>query len=180
MKPVEVHTPLDQQTIENLRSGTMVALSGTIYTARDRAHQEFHKLLEAGKPLPFDPRGQLLYYAGPSPTPPGKVIGAVGPTTSYRMDPFTGLMLEAGIRGFIGKGKRSQHVREQLVQWGGVYFATFGGAAAFLHTRVMSSRLIAFPHLGPEAVYMLEVADFPLIVVNDIYNGDLYESALPG
>ncbi|MFW5861884.1 MAG: FumA C-terminus/TtdB family hydratase beta subunit [Spirochaetota bacterium] len=178
MKPVEIHTPLDQQTIENLKSGTMAALSGTIYTARDRAHLEFQKLLKAGKPLPFDPRGQVIYYAGPSPTPPGKVIGAVGPTTSYRMDPFTGIMLEAGIRGFIGKGKRSPLVRKQLVQWGGVYFATYGGAAAFLHTKTVSSELIAFPQLGPEAVYRLEIVNFPLIVVNDIYSGDLYESAI--
>ncbi len=173
-----IHAPLDEAVIHSLRSGDMVHFTGTVYTARDKAHQRFNELIKAGKPLPFEPGGQVIYYAGPSPTPPGRVIGAAGPTTSYRMDNFTEMMLKAGIKGLIGKGKRSAEVREQLVRFNAVYFATFGGAAAYLQKKIVSSELIAFPDLGPEAVYRLEVVDFPLIVVNDVHNGDLYESAI--
>ena len=173
-----IHAPLDDIVIRSLRSGDMVNFTGTVFTARDRAHQRFSELIKAGRQLPFEPGGQVIYYAGPSPTPPGKIIGAAGPTTSYRMDSFTELMLEAGIKGLIGKGKRSAEVRDQLVRFNAVYFATFGGAAAYLQKKIVATELIAFPDLGPEAVYRLDVVDFPLIVVNDVHNGDLYESAI--
>ncbi len=175
-KPVSA--PLTEESVRGLRVRDMVLISGTIYTARDRAHERLLAMHARGEALPVPTRGEILYYAGPSPTPPGKIVGSVGPTTSYRMDPFTEGMLELGIRGFIGKGKRSAAVRDLLVRYGAVYFSSFGGAAAYLASRVTAASLVAFEDLGPEAVYRYEVRDFPVIVTNDMYGGDLYEPSI--
>jgi len=174
----KVTIPLDDETIGNLRAGDRLLLTGTLYTARDRAHERLSSMFARGESLPFDMKGQILYYVGPSPTPPGRVIGSVGPTTSYRMDPFTEPVLKMGIRGMIGKGRRGMETRNLLREYGAVYLSSFGGAAAFLAERIVSSRVIAFEDLGPEAVYRLEVMDFPAVVINDIHGGDLYEDAI--
>lgn len=170
--------PLTESATESLRQGDLVLLSGVIYTARDRAHKLIAEMVARGETLPLDFAGAVVYYAGPTPAPPGKVIGSAGPTTSSRMDPFTETMLKLGVKGFIGKGTRSEEVRKLLCNYRAVYFATYGGAGAYLAKRIISSELIAFPELGPEAIYRFEVKDFPVIVANDIYNGDLHEHAL--
>ena len=171
----KITAPLTGDCLESLSSGDRVLLSGVVYAARDRAHQRICQLAENKQPLPFDPAGQIIYYMGPSPAPKGKVIGAAGPTTSSRMDPFTEQILKLGVKGLIGKGRRGHQVREFIAWYGAVYFGTFGGAGAYLAGRIKESQLIAFEDLGPEAVYRLRVEDFPLIVVNDMYGGDLYE-----
>jgi fumarate hydratase subunit beta len=176
---IRLEPPLLEQSNAGLRTGDAVLFSGEIYVARDKAHERMLKMIEQGEPLPFDPRGQVLYFMGPSPAPPGRVIGSAGPTTSYRMDPFAEAMCRAGVKGFIGKGRRSPVARAVMRDFGAVYFSSFGGAGAYLSKRILSSRVIAFGDLGPEAVLRLEVADFPAIVVNDIHGGDLYEDALP-
>lgn len=170
-----IETPMDDAVIESLKAGDRLLLSGTIITARDKAHERLVGMAERNEPLPVDLSGQVIYYMGPSPAPPGRVIGAAGPTTSSRMDPFTGAMLGLGVRGMIGKGKRDKSVRDLCVRYRAVYFATFGGAGAYLALRVKESKPVAFEDLGTEAIYRLRVEDFPLIVVNDIYGGDLYE-----
>jgi len=171
-----ITTPLDDSLVESLRAGDTVLLSGVVYTARDRAHERLIDMARRGERPPFETRGQVIYYAGPSPTPPGKITGSVGPTTSYRMDPFTGGMLEMGIRGLIGKGRRGREVRDLLTKHRAVYFSAFGGVAAYLSRRVVAASLVAFEDFGPEAVYRYELRDFPLVVANDIFGGDLYES----
>lgn len=171
---IRLRTPLTDDDVLGLRAGDLVTLSGTLYTARDVAHRRLVELLDRGEPLPFDPKGQVLYYAGPSPAPPGRPIGSVGPTTSGRMDPYTLRLLEAGIKGMIGKGKRSEEVKEALRAHRAVYFGATGGAGALLSKYVRKAEVIAFPELGPEAVMALEVEDFPLIVINDAFGGDLY------
>jgi fumarate hydratase subunit beta len=178
MKIPSLTTPLDDAAVAPLRAGDRILVQGTIYTARDRAHQRLAEMARRGETIPFDAKGAVIYYAGPSPAPPGKIVGAAGPTTSSRMDPFTGAMLELGVKGFIGKGKRSTEVRALLARHRAVYFATYGGAAAYLSARIVAAELVAFPDLGPEAVYRYEVKDFPVIVANDIINGDIYELAL--
>ena len=171
-------TPLDDVSVAALRAGDRFLMSGTVYTARDRAHQRLSEMARLGEKIPFDTQGAIIYYAGPSPAPPGKITGAAGPTTSSRMDPFTETMLELGVKGFIGKGKRSADVRSLLARYRAVYFATYGGAAAYLSARIVAAELVAFPDLGPEAVYRYELRDFPVIVANDIIDGDIYELAL--
>lgn len=161
-----------------MRQGDLFLLSGIIYTARDRAHSLIAEMASRGKFLPLDFTGAVLYFVGPTPAPPGKIIGSAGPTTSTRMDEFTETMLKLGIKGFIGKGKRSYEVRKLLCEYRAVYFVTYGGAGAYLSKRIISSELIAFPELGPEAVYRFEVKDFPVIVANDIFNGDIHENAI--
>lgn len=178
MSMITITSPLDDTAIESLRAGDRVVLDGIVYTARDRAHQRIAEMTERGEPVPFPAKGAILYYAGPSPTPPGKITGAAGPTTSSRMDPFTGAMLRLGVKGFIGKGRRSAEVRRLFTEHRAVYFATYGGAAAYLAARIVAAEPVAFPELGPEAVYRYEVRGFPLIVANDIHNGDVYEAAL--
>jgi len=170
--------PLTAEKIAALHSGDQVLISGTIYTARDAAHQKMVACLQAGESLPFDMRGAVIYYAGPSPAPPGKVIGAVGPTTSGRMDAYTPQLLAAGLSGMIGKGRRNEQVRLAIQEYKAVYFAALGGAAALLARCVCTSELIAWPELGAEAVCRLEVEDMPLVVINDIYGQDLYDMAL--
>lgn len=172
---MRISTPLTDATIAELHAGDSVLISGTIYVARDAAHKRLVEALEAGKLLPFDVRGQIVYYMGPSPAKPGRPIGSAGPTTSYRMDAYTPALLEAGLKGMIGKGNRSQPVRDALRQYRAVYFASVGGAAALIAKSVRTAEVIAYPELGAEAVQRLEVVDFPAIVINDIYGGDAYE-----
>ncbi len=173
---MKIQTPLTDEVIEKLRAGDKVEITGVIYVARDTAHKRFVETLSRGEPLPFDPRGQVIYYMGPSPAPPGKPIGSAGPTTSGRMDPYTIPLLEAGIKGMIGKGERSPQVKEALKKYKAVYFAALGGAAALIASRIKEAQVIAYEDLGAEAVLRIYVEDFPVIVVNDIYGGDAYEA----
>jgi fumarate hydratase subunit beta len=173
--PVRLAAPLSPLAVESLHAGDRVVLSGAVYTARDAAHARLVALLREGKPLPFPAEGQILYYVGPTPPRPGAPIGSAGPTTSGRMDPYTPALLDAGIKGLIGKGSRSAEVREALVRHRAVYFAATGGAGALLARRIVSSELVAWEDLGPEAVRRLVVEDFPLVVINDVFGNDLYE-----
>jgi fumarate hydratase subunit beta len=174
----KITTPLDNDIIKELKAGEKIFLSGYIYTARDTAHKRFMDVLNAGKELPFHMKDQIIYYCGPSPAPPGKVIGACGPTTSSRMDLYTPKLLSLGLRGMIGKGKRSPAVKEAIKHYKAVYFGATGGAGALLSHSVVSSEIIAYEDLGPEAVVKLEVRDMPLFVINDIYGNDLYETGM--
>lgn len=157
-----------------MRAGMQVLLSGVVYTARDAAHLKLVELIRDNKKLPFEPEGAVIYYVGPTPTPPGKIIGSAGPTTSYRMDMFTPDMLRAGVKGFIGKGQRSESIKPMFRQFQAVYCAAIGGAGALLSKSIKKNEIIAFPELGTEAVRRLELYNFPVIVVNDIYGGDAY------
>jgi fumarate hydratase subunit beta len=168
-------TPLTEADILALQAGQAVLISGIIYTARDAAHQKLAELQQSGQPLPFALHGQLLYYVGPSPARPGQVIGAAGPTTSSRMDRYTPALLAQGLKGCIGKGPRTQAVKDALVRYKAVYLAAVGGAGALLSRTVRQAEVVAYPELGPEAVYRLQVENFPAVVVNDAYGQDLYE-----
>ena len=175
MSAIKITAPItDDSVIEKLNAGDFVLISGVIYTARDAAHKRIVEALDRGEELPFDLKGQVIYYAGPAPAKPGKPIGSVGPTTSYRMDPYAPRLLEAGLKGMIGKGSRSKEVIEAIKKFKGVYFGAVGGAAAYLSRCVKSAEVIAYEDLGPEAVRRLVVVDFPAFVVNDIYGNDLY------
>src|SRR5512145_2222732 len=178
MEDRKIKTPLDHDVIRELMAGQRVFLSGYIYTARDAAHKRFIETLQEGKELPFDVKDQIIYYCGPSPSPPGKVIGACGPTTSSRMDLYTPQLLMLGLKGMIGKGKRSSVVKEALNRYKAVYFGATGGAGALLSQSVVSSEPIAYEDLGPEAIVRLLVKDMPLFVINDIYGNDLYETGM--
>ena len=173
--PIRIRTPLTAKDVERLRAGDKVLLSGIIYVARDAAHERLVQELEKGNRLPFDLRGQTIYYMGPSPAPPGRVIGSAGPTTASRMDGFTPRLLAAGVRAMIGKGKRSTEVKEAIKRRQAVYFAAVGGVAALLSKCITQSETVAYADLGPEAVLKLSVTDFPVIVVNDLHGGDLLE-----
>ena len=172
--PKNISLPLTTETIAGLKMGDSVLLSGNIYVARDAAHIRMIESLERGESLPFDIKGQTIYYMGPSPAPPGRTIGAAGPTTSARMDPYTPRLLAKGLKGIIGKGIRSDEVREALKKHEAVYFAAVGGAGALLSKTIIKSEVIAYEDLGPEAILRIEVKDFPATVVNDIYGNDLY------
>jgi len=172
---MKITTPLTDEIIEQLHAGDNVTITGTIYVGRDAAHKRFMEVLDRGEPLPFDPKGQIIYYMGPSPAPPGKPIGSAGPTTSYRMDPYTPRLLEQGLKGMIGKGNRGPEVKEALKKHKAVYFAAIGGAAALIANSIKKAEVIAYEDLGAEALLRLGVEDFPVIVVNDIYGGDAYE-----
>ena len=178
MKTVELRTPLDEKQISKLESGDKVFLSGEIYTARDAAHKKLVALIEEGKELPFDIKGAVIYYVGPAPSKPGQVMNSAGPTTSYRMDVFTPILLEKGLRGTIGKGPRSMKVRDAMVKHGGVYFAAVGGAAAGIASTVKEAEVIAYEELGPEAIRRLVVERMPLFVVNDKCGNDLFEAGV--
>jgi fumarate hydratase subunit beta len=173
--PKNIRLPLTEATIAGLKTGDSVLLSGVMYVARDAAHKRMVESLDRGESLPFDIKGQTIYYMGPSPAPPGRVIGAAGPTTSARLDPFTPRLLVEGLKGIIGKGVRSGEVREALKKHKAVYFAAVGGAGALLSKAIVKSDIIAYEELGPEAVLRIEVNDFPVTVINDVYGGDLYE-----
>jgi fumarate hydratase subunit beta len=167
--------PLTDEQAASLKVGEQVYFTGTIYTARDAAHQKLVELINAGRSLPFDLTGQVIYYVGPSPAKPGKPIGSAGPTTSCRMDAYTPTLIEYGLKGMIGKGSRNQAVIEAIIKHKAVYFAAVGGAAALIAKTVTKSEVIAYPELGPEAIFKLAVEKLPVIVVNDIFGADLYE-----
>lgn len=168
-------TPLTGESVSGLRAGDMVSISGVVYTARDAAHKRLVDLLDAGKPLPFDMQGAVIYYVGPSPAKPGAVIGSAGPTTSYRMDAYAPRLMEIGMKGMIGKGKRAKDVVDAMVKHKAVYFAAIGGAAALIARSIKSVELVAYEDLGPEAVRRLVVEDFQVMVINDVTGADLYE-----
>lgn len=170
----KINMPLTGEAIKDLEAGDEVLLSGTIYTARDQAHLRIVKMIEEGKELPIDLNGQTLYYCGPAPSG-GRPIGSCGPTTSSRMDVFTPKVLEKGIKGMIGKGARSLAVVDAIKEYGAVYFAAPGGAGAYLSDKVKSCEVVGFSDLGPEALYKLEVEDFPVIVAVDSKGKDIYE-----
>lgn len=170
-----ISTPLTDAVIEDLQAGDNVLLTGTIYTGRDAAHKQLVELLEKGEPLPVDLTGQIIYYVGPTPAKPGQVIGSAGPTTSNRMDAYTPALMEAGLKGMIGKGSRSPQVKEALQKMKGVYFAAVGGAAALIARAIKESEVVAYQELGTEAIRRLIVEDFPVIVVNDVAGNDLYQ-----
>ena len=169
-----IQLPLSAQEAAGLRAGDRVSLSGELYIARDAAHKRFMDLLDAGRPLPFPLDGACIYYAGPTPAPPGRVIGAAGPTTSCRMDAYTPRLLSLGLRGMIGKGGRNPAVIAAIAEAGAVYFSAVGGAGALLSQRILAAGIIAFEDLGAEAVRLLLVKDFPAIVAVDSRGGDLY------
>ena len=175
MKKYNLRPPLTNETIELLRSGDKIVLSGEIYTARDAAHSKMANLLLGKKDLPFDPKGQVIYYVGPTPAKPGQVIGSAGPTTSGRMDAYTTSLLEAGLKGMIGKGARSESIRRAIQKHKAVYFAALGGAAVLMAKCIKQVEVIAYPELGTEAIRKLTVVDMPLIVINDSLGNDLYE-----
>lgn len=171
----KITVPFEESVTASLKAGDLILLTGTIYTARDQTHRRLCDLITQGKELPVDLNGQLLYYVGPSPARPGKIIGAAGPTTSYRMDSYTPQLLQLGLSATLGKGARSKTVREAMQKHGALYFATFGGAGAYLAQCVKSSEVIAFEDAGPEAMFRFEVENFPAVVINDRLGQDYYE-----
>ena len=171
----KITTPLKREDIKNLKAGDSVLLSGYVYTARDAAHKRLVELLDEGKSLPFDVTDQVIYYVGPTPAKPGNAIGSAGPTSSYRMDPFAPRLLDIGLLGMIGKGKRSDEVIKSIVKHGAVYFAAIGGAAALTSKCVKSAEIIAYEDLGSEAVRKLYVENLPLIVVIDSMGNNFYK-----
>ena len=174
-KTIKLTTPLSDQDVMQLEIGDTVIVSGVIYTARDAAHKRLVDMLARGEQLPMEIQGQIIYYVGPSPARPGRVIGAAGPTTSYRMDSYAPTLIKLGLKAMIGKGKRSPEVIEALKTHKAVYLGATGGAGALISQRIKTAEVIAFPELGPEAVHRLEVEDFPTIVINDCQGRDLYE-----
>jgi fumarate hydratase subunit beta len=176
MSTCHITLPLSREAAREFRSGDTVYLSGVLYTARDAAHKRFIELLDSGKPLPFPPEGACIYYMGPSPAAPGQVIGAAGPTTSYRMDAYAPRLLGLGVRAMIGKGERSAEVVSAMKEAGAVYFGAIGGAGALLADRIKEAEEIAFPDLGAEAVRRLVVEEFPVTVVIDSLGNNLYRS----
>lgn len=175
MKTLNIKSPLDETTVEKLRAGDQVFITGVIYAARDAAHKRLVETLDKGEKLPFDLTNQTIYYMGPTPAKPGQVIGSAGPTTSGRMDTYTPRLIAAGLRGMIGKGNRSQSVKDAIKKYKAVYFAAIGGAGALISKSIKKAEVIAYEDLGAEAIRRLEVENFPATVINDIYGGDLYE-----
>jgi fumarate hydratase subunit beta len=177
-RTIALLTPLTDQDVEKLEIGDTVLVNGVIYTARDAAHKRLIDLLEAGRPLPVDLRGQVMFYVGPSPARPGRVIGAAGPTTSYRMDPYAPQLLDLGLKAMIGKGKRSPEVIAAMVANKAVYLGAIGGAGALISQSIKAAEIIAYEDLGPEAIRRLVVENLPTIVINDCRGNDLYEQGL--
>jgi len=177
MEILRVISPFSSETIEKLKAGTAVLVSGIIYTARDAAHKRLVETMAKGEQLPMELKGQTIYYMGPSPARPGRVIGAAGPTTSARMDSYTSEMLKAGVKAFIGKGDRSPEVKGALVKNKAVYLAAIGGAGALLSKTIKKAEVIAYEELGAEAITKLTVEDFPAVVALDIQGGDLFKMA---
>ncbi|MBO5573121.1 MAG: Fe-S-containing hydro-lyase [Clostridium sp.] len=174
---IRLQAPFDRETAKSLHAGDYVLISGTIYTARDAAHKRMAEALAEGKELPFDIRGNIIYYMGPSPAREGRPIGSAGPTTATRMDRYTPELLDLGLGGMIGKGKRSAAVVDGIVRNGAVYFASVGGAGALLSKCITDSEIIAYEDLGTEAIRKLTVRDFPAIVVIDTEGNNIYETA---
>lgn len=173
-----IHTPLTEDVVKGLKAGDYVYITGTIYTARDAAHKRMQDALDAGKPLPVDVKDTIIYYMGPSPAREGRVIGSAGPTTASRMDKYTPQLLDLGLKGMIGKGKRSREVTDAIIRNRAVYFAAVGGAGALLSKAIVASEVVAYEDLGTEAIRKLEVKDFPAIVVIDAEGNNLYETAV--
>lgn len=173
-----VNVPISDEDARSLKAGDYVYITGKIYTARDAAHKRMAEALEKGESLPIEMSHNIIYYMGPSPAREGRAIGSAGPTTSSRMDKYAPDLLDLGLKGMIGKGRRSQAVIDAIVRNGAVYFAAVGGAGALLSKRILSSRVIAYDDLGTEAVRELEVKDFPVIVVIDSEGNNLYETAI--
>lgn len=171
-----ISSPMTEKQARSLRSGDSVLISGTIYTARDAAHKRLCALLEEGKDLPFDVEGSIIYFVGPTPAKPGQALGSAGPTTSYRMDPYSPALIKAGLKGMIGKGKRDSNVIAAMKENGAVYFGAIGGAGALLSKCIKKSELIAYEDLGSEAIRKLEVEDFPAFVIIDSFGNNLYET----
>ena len=172
---IRLQTPLSEADVVKLKAGDKVLLNGVIYTGRDAAHKRLFDLLQEGKPLPIDIKGQVIYYVGPAPAKPGQVIGSAGPTTSGRMDAYSPKLMEIGLKGMIGKGMRKKEVVEAMQKYKAVYFAATGGAGALLAKAIKKAAVVAYEDLGPEAINRLEVKDFPVIVVNDTQGNDLYQ-----
>ena len=172
-EPIRLRTPLSDKDVERLKTGDRVLITGVIYTGRDAAHKRLFDLLRDGKDLPFDIRGQIIYYVGPTPSKPDHVFGSAGPTTSYRMDAYSPTLIEKGLKGMIGKGMRSDAVKEAMKKFKAIYFAATGGAGALLAKRVKKAEVVAYEDLGPEAIRRLEVEDLPVIVINDVRGNDL-------
>ena len=171
----KVSLPLTDEAIRDLKAGDNVLFTGVMYVGRDSAHKRMVEALDKGQDLPFDVRGQTIYFMGPSPAKPGQVIGAAGPTTSGRMDAYSPRLMAEGLKGMIGKGLRSQEVKETIKKHKAVYFAAIGGAGALISKAIRKSDTVAYEELGAEALLRLEVENFPAIVVNDAHGGDLYE-----
>lgn len=174
MARIHVTTPITPEQVRQIRAGDEVIITGEIYTARDAAHKRMVEDLAAGRPLPFNPEGAVIYYVGPTPPKPGQVIGSAGPTTSYRMDKYTPEMLRQGVRLVIGKGYRGDEVKAALQQYGGAYLVATGGAGALLARKIEEAEVIAYEDLGAEAIRRLRVREFPTICINDAYGGDQY------
>jgi len=181
---LRIETPLDEETISKLKIGERVLLNGIVYTARDQAHKRLVDELESARRenrqpnLPFHLEGQVIYYVGPAPARPGMVIGPAGPTTSCRMDPYTPVLLEKGLKGTIGKGRRGKDVIEAMKKYKAIYFVAVGGAAVLISKKIKRVETVAYEDLGPEAICRLDVEDFPLIVANDVYGNDLFDEGI--
>lgn len=173
-----INAPFSSEDIKNLKSGDYVYITGTIYTARDAAHKRMYEALEQGQELPLEMKNNVIYYMGPSPAREGRPIGSAGPTTASRMDKYAPSLLDLGLKGMIGKGKRSKEVSEAIVRNQAVYFAAVGGAGALLSKCIKKSEVIAYDDLGTEAIRKLEVENFPVIVVIDSEGNNLYETAI--
>lgn len=180
LKPFEIRTPLDIEIRAGLNAGDCVLLSGSVYTGRDAAHRRLFEAIGRGEALPINLRDEVMFYAAPTPARPGQIIGSIGPTTSGRMDVFTPCLIEAGLRGMIGKGSRSPEVIEAIKKHQAVYFGAIGGIAALTARCIKRAAVAAYDDLGPEAILRLEVVELPLVVINDARGGDLYREALQG
>ena len=173
-EPINLTAPFSAQDVEPLKAGDVVRLSGVLFTARDAAHARMAEAIESGEPLPFDPEGQVVYFTGPAPARPGHALGPAGPTTASRMDSYSPLLIERGLKGMVGKGLRSEGVKRAMREHGCVYFGAVEGTAALLARCVTEVELVAYEDLGAEAIRRLVVEDFPVVVVNDLHGGDLY------
>jgi fumarate hydratase subunit beta len=178
MSEIRVTTPLGEDVITQWKSGDKILINGAIYTGRDAAHKRLVELIGQGEVLPFDVKGQIIYFVGPTPARPGRPVGSAGPTTSYRMDAYSPQLIAQGLKGMIGKGARSHEVIEAMKKYKCVYMTAVGGAGALISKRIKSSEIIAYGDLGPEAIRKMEVVDFPVIVVNDTLGNDLYQDGV--
>ena len=170
----KITTPLSDEVVKDLKIGEKVSITGVIYSARDAAHKRLVELIEKGEDLPFDLKGSVIYFVGPAPAKPGYAVGSAGPTTSYRMDPYSPTLIGKGLKGMIGKGSRSEEVKQAMVRHGAVYFAAIGGAGALMSKSIKKADVIAYPELGAEAIRRMEVEGFPAIVAIDAHGNDLY------
>ena len=177
-KVVHLQTPLHNDALAELKIGDKVTVSGIIYTGRDAAHKRLVALIKNNEPLPFDIKGQVIYYVGPAPAPPGKPIGSAGPTTSYRMDPYAPILMDAGLKAMIGKGPRDTSVIDSMIKNKAVYLAAIGGAGVVVAQSIKSARVIAYEDLGTEAIRELQVENFPCIVANDIIGNDIFKEGI--